>query len=577
VRLPLACLLLCLLAAALPASAAASAQITNLKVTPSTTQAGAHPDVTIDFSFSVSSGDDLKSLAAVLPQGLVGDPTAADRCSEANFQADSCPPSSQVGTQSATADLIVGPISTPQQLNGEVYNLQPHPGEPARLGAILRPPPPLAPIKLESGVSLGPATNFGLATKFDNLPRNASGLDTQVKAMSLTLKGTAAHGKFLTNPTSCHAATLTATITSYDAPGQSTKTASYTPTGCNKLPFQPSLSGSVGGKGQTAVGRSPELVAVVSARRGDANAKRVAVTLPPGVSVNFSSSIAPCSKPTFLAGNCSAGARVGTAVVRSPLLATPVTGPVLFVNDPATGQPALGVQFGPPVPLQLLGTVTIAGDQLTNTFGGVPDLPLSRFELTVNGGGTDHLLSNTSKLCGRKTPPLARATLLAHSGKTANIDAPLQVRGCTPGSTTTQGGGHSHPQARVSLAFKHKVGTLSARFRKAGTGPRLKRARLKLPTRLQTGARKGKLPRRLRVTADGHRVARKRIHLHGQLLDVKVKGAKEIRVRWGGLKPRRKLARRLKHRPKLTFVARLTDSKRHTTRFELTVRPSVRR
>ena len=50
-----------------------------------------------------------------------------------------------------------------------------------------------------------------------------------------------------------------------------------------------------------------------------------------------------------------------------------------------------------------------------------------------------------------------------------------------------------------------------------------------------------------------------------------------IRVRWGGLKPRRKLARRLKHRPKLTFVVRLTDAKRHTTRFELTVRPSVRR
>lgn len=573
-RLPLACLLLCLLAAALPASAAASAQITNLKITPSTTQAGAHPDVTIDFSFSVSSGDDLKSLAAVLPQGLVGDPTAADRCTEAQFQADQCPASSSVGTQSATVAIM----GLDQQVQGDVYNLVPHAGEPARLGAILRPPIGNS-IKLESGVSLGPTTNFGLATKFDDVPRNASvpplTVDTQVHGMSLTLKGTAAHGKFLTNPTSCHAATMTATITSYDAPGQSTRTASYTPTGCSKLPFQPSLSGSVGGKGQTAVGRSPELVAVVSARRGDANAKRVAVTLPPGVSVNFSSSITPCSKPSFLAGDCPAGARVGTAVVRSPLLATPVTGPVLFVTD--DGQPALGVQFGPPVPLQLLGRVIVAGSTLTNVFDGVPDLPLSRFELTVNGGGTDHLLANTSDLCGFKTPPLAKATLLAHSGKTANIDSPVQVRGCKPGSTTTQGGGRSHPQARVSLAFKHKVGTLSGRFRKAGKGPRLKRARLTLPTRLQTGARKGKLPRRLRVTADGHRVARKRIHLHGQLLDVKVKGAKEIRVRWGGLKPRRKLARRLKHRPKLTFVVRLTDAKRHTTRFELTVRPSVRR
>jgi hypothetical protein len=576
VRLPLACLLLCLLAAALPASAAASAQITNLKITPSTTQAGAHPDVKIDFAFSASSGDHVKSIDVVLPQGLVGDPTAADRCTEAQFQADNCPDSSKVGTQSASVDVIVPPgLPVSQQVDGDVYDLVPHAGEPARLGVILRPAVG-SPIKLESGVKTGPSTNFGLETKFDNLPQSQMGLETRIKGMSLTLKGTAAHGKFITNPTSCHAATMRATIASYNAPNQpSSKTASYTPTDCGKLPFKPSLSASMGGKGQTALGRSPELVAVVSARRGDANAKRVAVTLPPGVSVNFSSSITPCSKPSFLAGGCPAGARVGSAVARSPLLATPVTGPVSLVSD--NGQPSLGVQFGPPVPLQLLGVIAVNGSTLTNVFDGVPDLPLSRFELTVAGGGTDRLLANTTNLCARKTPPLAKATLLAHSGKTASVDAPVQVRGCTPGGTTTQGGGRSHPQARVSLAFKHKVGTLSARFRKAGKGPRLKRARLTLPTRLRTGARKGKLPRRLRVTADGRRVARKRIHLHGQLLDVKVKGAKEIRVRWGGLKPRRKLARRLKHRPKLTFVARLTDSRRHTTRFELTVRPRVRR
>jgi hypothetical protein len=230
------------------------------------------------------------------------------------------------------------------------------------------------------------------------------------------------------------------------------------------------------------------------------------------------------------------------------------------------------------VPLALLGQVSF-GTGITNIFDGVPDLPLSRFELTIDGGGTTGLLLNGPKLCGRKTRPVAHATLLAHSGKTANLDSPLEVLGCVPGSSTTVGGGTGRPRASLSLRFKHRRGALSARFLAGKKAPRLKRARLRLPTRLRTGARKGKLPRRLRVTADGHELGRKSVRLRGQTLDVRRKGrgAKEIRVRWGAIVPRRKLARRLKRRPKLTFVARLTDRRRHTTRFVLTVRPKVRR
>ena len=116
VRLPLVCLTACLLAVAAPAAASASAQLTNVKLTPSTTQAGAHPDVTVDLAFSVSSGDDVKSVAVVLPQGLVGDPSAADRCTEAKFKDDACPAGSQVGTQTATvaratANVVAGSVA----------------------------------------------------------------------------------------------------------------------------------------------------------------------------------------------------------------------------------------------------------------------------------------------------------------------------------------------------------------------------------------------------------------------------------------------------------------------------------
>src|SRR4051794_17241646 len=56
--------------------------ISSFSVTPSSTQAAGHPDVTIDTVFSGVS-DNLRSLALHLPAGLVGNPNAAAKCSQA--------------------------------------------------------------------------------------------------------------------------------------------------------------------------------------------------------------------------------------------------------------------------------------------------------------------------------------------------------------------------------------------------------------------------------------------------------------------------------------------------------------
>lgn len=576
-RLALAISTACVGAALLPAGAGAAVNLTNVKLTPTTTTAGGHPNVAIDLSFSYSSSsDDLKSIALVLPQGLVGDPNAADRCTQADFTADQCPGSSKVGTQAATAQTILGPQNVP----GDVYNLRPQGKEPARLGVVLRPAIG-SKVFLQSGISTGPGTNFGLASKFDNLPRNSPPLDIQLTAMKLTLNGAAAHGKFLTNPTDCRPARTVVAVTSYDQPATpKTGTSSFTPTGCASLPFAPRLSGSIGGAGGTGANKSPTLTAIVAARPGDANARRVAVALPPQVGINLKWPGTQCPGQTFAAGNCPAQSRVGTAIATSPLLATPVTGPVSYITAPGSTQPALGVQFGPPVPLQLVGRVGFGASSITNTFDNIPDLPLSRFQLTIAGGGTRGLLTNGDNLCRLIDPPVASGQVLAHSGRSANLTALLPVRGCVPGSTTTVGGGKGRPRGTLSLRFnRHHVGSLSARFfRRSSSAPKLKRLRLSLPKRLRTGARHGKLPRRFRVTAGGRRLGRKSVKLRGHLLDVRLRGrtASSIRLRWGAIQPSRSLARRLAHRPRLTFLARVTDTRR-TTRLGLTVRPAVKR
>jgi hypothetical protein len=561
-------------ALALPVSAQAAVSVESAALTPSTTQAGAHPSVTVDLAFEVGAGDDVKSVAVVLPQGLVGDPTVADRCTQEDFLADACDEAAQVGTTSATARLGVLPVA-PLEVPGDVYNLRPNAGEAARLGVVLRPSVG-DKVFLQSAATVSADTGYGLKTVFDDLPREAGGLDTQVTAMQLVLNDEAARGPFLTNPTSCREATTNVTITSYDEPDTpKSGSTSFTPTECDKLPFAPTLTGTVGGSGLTDRGISPALTAVIApSGSGESNVTSAQVTLPPAVAANLTGLSRTCTQDAYAAGQCPESARVGSATARSPLITTAVTGPVVLVeNSPF---PSLVVQFGPPVPLTLTGSIGLVGSQVQNTFEGIPDLPLSRFELTVDGGELGLLMNNVD-LCGLPERPVATAALVAHSGATAELSAPLEVQGCVPGPGDEAGGGTNEPRASLSLRYRRGLGSVRARFRAAEGGKALKRVRLRLPKGFlarKKGFRKG-----LRVKAGERRLGRQRVKLRGRVLTIAPggKGARDVRIRWNRVKPARSLARRLRARPRLTFVAHLTPAGERTRRLPLTVRPAVGR
>jgi hypothetical protein len=551
-----------LLALALPAAASASVSISSFKVTPSTTQAGAHPNLTIDTAFTLNpASDDVKSVGVVLPQGLVGDPNAADRCTAAAFAADTCPASSKVGTTTASVTATIVLLEVPQTVTGDVYNLVPKGDEPARLGVVLRPSlPGAAKVFLQSAVTTGPQTGYGLLTLFDGLPRDSGGIETRVDSMQLVLLGKAAKGSFIQNPTSCRLAKSTATITSYDQPNSpKSASSSFTPTGCDKEPFAPRVSGSVGGAGQTKRGVSPTLINVVSTNVGDANPSRVRVILPPSIAANLGQVSRQCVAEIFNAGGCPPEARVGSATATSPLLPRPLTGPVIFTSNAATGEPALAVQFGAPVPLTLIGAVLLAPNALTTTFDGIPDLPLSRFALTLDGGGGKNTgqLVNLADLCRADTPLTLRAELLAHSGKTAGVSGQLEPAGC---ESITVSPGPGKPKGRLTLRFRHKRGTLTARF-SAPTA--MKRVRLALPKGMARPSKRG-----LRVKGGKGRV-------RGRLLTITTR-RKSVSLSWKGLKPGRSLARRLRKHPRLVFVARVTTAAGKTTKLRLGVRPSVR-
>src|SRR4051812_8257854 len=52
--------------------------------------AGAHRDFCVAFNLTTASGADAKKVTIGLPAGVVGDPTAAAACSQADFNSGSC-------------------------------------------------------------------------------------------------------------------------------------------------------------------------------------------------------------------------------------------------------------------------------------------------------------------------------------------------------------------------------------------------------------------------------------------------------------------------------------------------------
>jgi hypothetical protein len=566
-----ACALVLGVAAAATFSGAASAavSVTSFSVTPSTTQAGGHPNLVVDTSLASNPDtDDVKSLNVVLPQGLVGDPRSAGLCSQSAFTADACPADSKVGVTTVTATVLGSSMDSA----GDVYSLAPLGAEPARLGIVVRPmlgPMPLEKIFLQSPVTTGPDTNFGLSTTFDNLPRQSGGLDIRTDRLKLTLFGAAAHGPFVSNPTYCRPAIANTTVTSYDAPGSSSASAGFTPTGCDRLVFAPQLQGSV----VTTAGATPSKPVGVQTRivlpAGQANLRTAVVRLPKTLSSNTAVLSQACTlEQQASAAGCPDSSRVGSARTVSPLLTAPLGGKV-FLAATTTGLPKLLVVFTGALALKLDGNVDISNGVAT-TFDGLPDVPLSRFDLTLDR--SSRLLTSDSDLCRPGGAVVAAATLTAQSGRVLNINAPLPSAGC---------GRATKPRGSVSLGFRRGVGTLRASFAAGRGAGLLRKLRLGLPSGV-TGRSGGRGLARIVVTAGGRRVAKRLLKLRGRTLAVDLGrrgGAITLNVRWIGLTPGASLARRLaaartRRGLRLTFVPRVTDTTGRSTTLRLRVRPS---
>lgn len=423
------------------------AEILEYTMTPSSTQAGGHPDLFLHFKTATknapqnppgtSHANSVKEVLVQTPAGFVGYPTAVPRCTGADYALDKCSPDSQIGYVLPGIELQESCTNQPETCVGlgllnplPLYNLVAGPDQAA-----------LASFKALF-------FNYPTYTEFHARTDSDFGLDARVLGISQTwplrsfnqfLWGVPAspandsqrykHGAsfpiepgqastqpeipFLSAPTAC-TGPLQSTLTNLAFDGVFTsKTAPWPETtGCDILGFDPSLTASPSTtEGDTASGvdiqlQVPQPQSPVAP--SDSQIRDLQVTFPEGFSINPSAADGKvaCADSEARFGTteeaqCPEFSKVGTLKLVTPQLADPLPGAIYL------GQPLPGNKYRIFLTADGQGThVKLAGSTRLDPATGriefsMDDLPQSPFtEFDMHFFGSERGLFATPTRCG---------------------------------------------------------------------------------------------------------------------------------------------------------------------------------
>jgi hypothetical protein len=241
------------------------------------------------------------------------------------------------------------------------------------------------------------------------------------------------------NPTSCDPTAITGAITS--TAGLSKAVSSrFQAGGCAALGFSPNLTLSLTGPGTTRSGAHPTLTATVTQPGGQANIKSAQVTLPPSLALDPTNSQHLCAFDVAQAVHggavgCPASTIVGQATAVTPLVDRPLSGPVYLVQGIRFGPggrrirtlPSLLIPLRGQLAIDLRATSSVNHSQLVTTFSTVPDAPIGKFTLKINGGrrGLLVITGRGKTICDHAQ--VAAAAFEAHSGAVEDMNRTLST------------------------------------------------------------------------------------------------------------------------------------------------------
>lgn len=426
--------------------------------------AGAHPDfiTTLEFAkYEPESGGEMpagdpRNVTVTLPPGLIGNPTATEKCSQAAMLElkwfANCKPETQVGL--ATIVTYNGGFGFPTTV--PIYNLEPPTGVAGQFAFNVLS----TVIFINANVTAN--GEYQLQAKVVNASQGLALGDTTIRLWGVpaaevhdterVVKGgfspepsnpVKSNGPLLplmSNPTSCTGAPLFTGVEaeSWQEPGAVSRNGfdheedgtPITIGNCGEVPFVPSLSvqptsrqaGSPTGLDATLTVQQNQLPEGLSA----AQLRDAVVRLPAGMTINAAAAggLGACSPGQIGLGtdaqpSCPADSKIGTVTVETPLLEKPLVGSVyvaqqrqnkfgsllavyVVVQDPATG-----------VLVKIPGKVETdaSSGNLVASFTEAPQLPFSALTMHLDDGPRAVLVNPSS--CGTYS---TEATLTPWSG-----------------------------------------------------------------------------------------------------------------------------------------------------------------
>jgi hypothetical protein len=396
----------------------------------------------------------ISSFTTKLPPGLTGKLAGIAECSDAALAAaasktgaaeqasPSCPASTHVG--SVVAGAGAGP--SPYYAHGNAYLAGPYKGAPLSM-AVITPavagPYDLGTIVVRAALRVDGSTGQ-ITAESDPIPQVLQGIPLDVRSIDLQLD----RPNFTLTGTSCDPSAFSGSLTS--TLGQVAPLSARFQLGeCQGLAFKPKLGIRL--FGSTTRGGHPALKGTVSMPAGGANIAEASVALPHSEFLDQSHIGTVCTRVQFAEGDgngsaCPPASIYGTATATSPLVDYALQGNV-YLRSSTNKLPDLVVALhGPPsqpIAVDAVGRIDSVNGGIRTTFEGVPDLPVSSFVLSMQGGKKG-LLQNSTNIC--KATNKATALIAAQNGKGVELRPELKNSKCGKAKKKSKAK-HSHKRA----------------------------------------------------------------------------------------------------------------------------------
>jgi hypothetical protein len=370
---------------------------------------------------------ELKGADITLPPGatakLAGVPycppaalaAAAARTGAAERANASCPDKSQVGV----ATIAAGSGSSPLSIGGKAFLAGPYKGAPLSL-AVVTPgvagPFDLGTVVVRVPIFVDPES-AQIHVVSDAIPDVFGGAKLDIRSIAVNVN----KNGFTLNGTNCSKFATAGALRGGGADPANAATFSSFPVSdpvqlnnCAPLGFHPKLNLRL--FGATKRNKHPRLRAVLKAKPGDANIARASVGLPHALFLDQASLAKICTRVQFAAENCPKKSRYGRARATTPLLGEPLEGPV-YLRSSNNELPDLVAHLRGQIGIDLVGRIDSFKGGIRTTFDRVPDVPVTKFTMTLPGG-KHGLLVASKDLCKGKVKAIIQ--IKGQNGKKAN-------------------------------------------------------------------------------------------------------------------------------------------------------------